>query len=50
MNAKKIVLAVSGCDKDDALKKALYGGVTTRVPASVLQLHNDIIVVTDCLG
>ncbi|MCL2693547.1 MAG: glucosamine-6-phosphate deaminase [Oscillospiraceae bacterium] len=50
MNAKKIVLAVSGCDKADALKKALYGGVTTRVPASVLQLHNDIIVVTDCLG
>jgi glucosamine-6-phosphate deaminase len=50
MNAKKIVLAVSGCDKADALKKALCGGITTRVPASVLQLHNDIIVVTDCLG
>jgi glucosamine-6-phosphate deaminase len=49
MSAKKIVLMVSGNEKTNILKKALYGAITPRVPASVLQFHNDLIVVTDCL-
>jgi len=48
MNARKIILAVSGNDKADTLKKALFGSITTRIPASVLQLHNNAVVVTDC--
>lgn len=45
--AKKIVLAVSGEDKAEILKEALYGPVSPAVPASILQLHPDLIVVAD---
>ncbi len=47
MQAKKILLLVSGAEKADILFKALYGPVTPMVPASILQLHNDVIVVAD---
>jgi len=49
MGARKILLAVSGADKAEILKTALYGAITPKVPASVLQLHHDCTVVTDCL-
>ncbi len=47
MCAKKILLIVSGKAKAEALKAALYGPVTPKVPASVLQLHPDVAVVAD---
>lgn len=47
MQAKTILLLVSGADKADILKASLTGPVTPRVPASILQLHNDVIVVAD---
>ena len=47
MKAKKILLIVSGEDKADALAKAVYGPVTPQLPASVLQLHSDVVVVAD---
>lgn len=47
MQAKKVLLLVSGEDKADALYKAVAGPVTPQVPASVLQLHNDVIVIAD---
>ncbi len=47
MNAKKILLAVSGEEKADAVKAALFGPITPQVPASVLQLHRDVLVVAD---
>jgi len=47
MQAKKILLVVSGEDKRDILAKALYGKVTPQIPASILQLHNDLTVITD---
>jgi len=49
MQARKIILAVSGNDKANILKKSLFGPITPRVPASVLQLHNGLTVITDCL-
>jgi glucosamine-6-phosphate deaminase len=49
MSARKILFLVSGNDKANVLKKALYGSVTPRIPASVLQLHNELTVITDCL-
>lgn len=49
MQAKKILLIVSGEDKRDILEQALYGPVTPAVPASILQLHADLTVVT-CEG
>ncbi len=48
MKAKKILVVVSGADKADIVKKAFRGPVTPEVPASVLQLHNDVILVGDC--
>ncbi|MEG0379801.1 MAG: glucosamine-6-phosphate deaminase, partial [Eubacterium sp.] len=47
MQSEKILLIVSGEAKADALYKALYGPITPQVPASVLQLHNNVIVVAD---
>jgi len=47
MQAKKILLIASGRAKAQALKEALYGPVTPHVPASILQLHADVVVVAD---
>ncbi len=47
MQAKKIILLASGEDKADAVAKAFWGEVTPQVPASILQLHNDVTLVAD---
>ena len=47
MQAKKILVVVSGKDKAAILKKVLYGAITPEVPASILQLHNDVTIVAD---
>lgn len=47
MKAKKILLVVSGAEKAQILHDVICGPVTPHVPASVLQLHNDVIVVAD---
>jgi glucosamine-6-phosphate deaminase len=47
MFARKILLVVSGEDKAEILRDALTGPVTPAVPASILQLHNDLTIVAD---
>ena len=47
MKADKIVVVVSGEDKAEALAKAVYGEITPEVPASILQLHNNVTIVAD---
>lgn len=47
MKANKILLIVSGEDKAEILAKAFYGPITPEVPASILQLHDDVILVAD---
>lgn len=47
MQAKKIVVVVSGLQKASIVKKAFFGPITPEVPASVLQLHNDVTLVGD---
>ena len=47
MSAHKILVVVSGEDKAEILKNAFFGPITPSVPASVLQLHNDVTVVAD---
>jgi glucosamine-6-phosphate deaminase len=47
MRAKHILLLVSGAEKADALKAALTGPVTPKVPASILQLHQHVSLVAD---
>ena len=47
MQAKKVLVIVSGEDKADIVYKAFAGPITPEVPASVLQLHNDVTLVGD---
>lgn len=47
MQARKVVVVVSGTDKADIVKEAFLGPVTPQVPASILQLHNDVVLVAD---
>lgn len=47
MQAKKIVIVVNGANKAQIVKDAFFGPITPKVPASVLQLHNDVTVVGD---
>lgn len=47
MQAKKILIVVSGSDKASIVKEAFFGPITPKVQASVLQLHNDVILVAD---
>lgn len=45
MRAKKIILIASGKEKYEILQKALYGPITPKIPASILQIHPDITVI-----
>ena len=47
MQARKIVIVASGEDKADIIKEAFFGPVTPHVPASILQMHNDVTLVGD---
>lgn len=47
MAAKKILVVVSGKDKAPILKEVINGPITPKVQASVLQLHDDVIIVAD---
>ena len=47
MNARRILIIVSGEEKADIVKEAFTGPVTKDVPASVLQLHPDVTLVGD---
>ncbi len=47
MAAKKILVVVSGKDKAEILKEVVNGPITPQVQASVLQLHDDVIIVAD---
>lgn len=47
MQAEKIVVVVSGEDKAEIVKEAFFGPITSKVQASILQLHNDVTIVAD---
>ena len=47
MAAKQILVVVNGEAKADIVKKAFTGPITPMVPASILQLHPNVIVVGD---
>lgn len=47
MQARKVLLVASGKDKAAIVKKAFFGPVTPEVPASILQMHSDFILVAD---
>ena len=47
MEAKHILLIANGEGKADALYQSLFGPITPQVPASILQLHDDVSIVAD---
>ncbi|WP_416327396.1 glucosamine-6-phosphate deaminase [[Eubacterium] hominis] len=47
MKAKKILLVASGANKADAVAAMVNGPVDENCPASVLQNHNDVVVIVD---
>ena len=47
MRAKRVLMIVSGKGKANIVKEAFFGPITPKVPASILQLHNDFILIGD---
>ena len=47
MSAKRILMVANGKEKARILKQAFQGPVTPQVPASILQLHPQVILVAD---
>ena len=45
MNAKKVLLIANGKNKEEIIKKAFFGPITPKIPASILQLHPDVTVI-----
>jgi glucosamine-6-phosphate deaminase len=45
--AKKVVLLISGAQKLEAARQALFGPVQESVPASILQRHSNLTVLCD---
>jgi len=47
LRAKRIMMIVTGKDKADILYDSFRGQITTRCPASILQVHPDVVVLCD---
>ena len=47
MNSKKIILLAFGKEKAEAIAKTIHGKITTKVPASILRKHKNIIFIID---
>ncbi len=47
LGARRVVLLATGSHKAAIVYRSLTGPVTTRVPASLLQVHPDVVVVLD---
>ncbi len=46
-NARKIIILASGVKKHNIVTKLLEGKVSTSNPASILHLHNDVVLICD---
>lgn len=47
MRARRVLLVASGADKAEAIYQAVCGPITPECPASILQLHPDVVLVCD---
>ena len=47
MSTEKVLVVISGEDKADIVKKAFFGPITPQVPASILQLHRNAVIIAD---
>lgn len=47
MKSKKILLLVHGDNKAEAVKEVLSGKITSKNPATMLQMHKDVTIIVD---
>jgi glucosamine-6-phosphate deaminase len=47
LNAREVVLMATGEGKSEAVREMIKGGITTRLPASFLQVHPHVTVMLD---
>ncbi|MBQ3132632.1 MAG: glucosamine-6-phosphate deaminase [Clostridia bacterium] len=47
MAARRVLLVANGAGKADALYNTVCGPITPECPASILQLHGDVVIVAD---
>jgi glucosamine-6-phosphate deaminase len=47
MNAREIILLASGEKKAKIISKLVEGNISTKVPASILQVHSNVVVIVD---
>ena len=47
MKARKILILINGVGKHQALKKLLSGEISTACPATMLNMHPDVVVICD---
>lgn len=47
MKSKKIIVIASGEGKAEAVKAMVNGKISTNMPASMLQMHRDVVVIID---
>ncbi len=47
MSAKKILMMATGEDKAEIIYKSFFGPVVPEVPASILQYHQDVVLILD---
>ena len=47
LRARRIIMIATGKSKAGCVKRMLNGVITTRMPASFLQLHRDVELVLD---
>ncbi len=47
MSTRRVLVVVSGEDKAEIVRAAFMGPITPKVPASILQIHGDVVLVGD---
>lgn len=47
MKSKKILLLVHGDNKTEAAKEVFSGKITSKNPATMLQMHKDVTIIID---
>ncbi len=47
MHARKIVMLANGSGKAEVIKEAILGSIVPNLPASILQLHQDVTIICD---
>ncbi|CDG02971.1 Putative Glucosamine-6-phosphate deaminase [Clostridium chauvoei JF4335] len=47
MKSRKIIVIASGAGKAEAVKEMLSGKIKTNMPASMLQMHKDVVLIVD---